>query len=49
MLGHKCQAFHFKKLFSRVEKIDGLWENKKILDENQRFDWIESISLISTG
>ena len=22
---------------------DELWENKKISDENQRFDWIKSI------
>ena len=45
------------KLFSHVLKIlnyDGLWENKKLSDENQRFDWIKSIhfllvdSLIST-
>ena len=35
-----------RKLFSRVLKIlnyDGLWENKKLSDENQRFDWIKSI------
>ena len=34
------------KLFSHVLKIlnyDGLWENKKLSDENQRFDWIKSI------
>ena len=34
------------KLFSRVLKIlnyDGLWENKKLADENQRFHWIKSI------
>ena len=34
------------KLFSHELKIlnyDGLWENKKLSDENQRFDWIESI------
>ena len=34
------------KLFSHELKIlnyDGLWENKKIPDENQRFDWIISI------
>ena len=34
------------KPFSYVLKIfnyDGLWENKKIPDKNQRFDWIKSI------
>ena len=34
------------KLFSDVLEIlnsDGLWENKKLSDENQRFDWIKSI------
>ena len=34
------------KLFPNELKIlnnDGLWENKKIPDENQRFDWIKSI------
>ena len=34
------------KLFSHELKIlnyDGLWENKKFSDENQRFDWIKSI------
>ena len=34
------------KLFSHELKIlncDGLWENKKIPDENQRFDWIKLI------
>ena len=33
------------KLFSNVLEIlnyDGLWENKKLLDENQRFEWIKS-------
>ena len=33
------------KLFSHELKIlnyDGLWENKKLPDENQRFDWIKS-------
>ena len=31
------------KLFLHVLKIlnyDGLWESKKLSDENQRFDWI---------
>ena len=34
------------EIFSHELKIlnyDELWENKKILDENQRFDWIKSI------
>ena len=34
------------KLFSHVLKIlnyDGLWENEKLSDENQRFYWIKSI------
>ena len=34
------------KLFSHVLKIlnyDGLWENKNLLDENRRFDWMKSI------
>ena len=34
------------KLFSDVLEIlnyDGLWGNKKLSDENQRFDWIKSI------
>ena len=34
------------RLFSHELKIlnyDGLWGNKKIPDENQRFDWIKSI------
>ena len=34
------------KLFSHVLEIsnyDGLWENKRLLDKNQRFDWIKSI------
>ena len=34
------------KLFSHELKTfnyDGLWENKKFSDENQRFDWIKSI------
>ena len=34
------------KLFSYELKIlnyDGLWENKKFSDENQRFDWIKPI------
>ena len=30
------------KLF-KILNYDGLWENKKLLDENQRFDWIKSI------
>ena len=33
------------KLFSNVLEIlnyDGLWENKKLLDENQRFERIKS-------
>ena len=33
----------------KILNYDGLWENKKIPDKNQRFDWIESISLISIG
>ena len=34
------------KLFSHLLKIlnyDGLWENKKLAHENQRFDWIKLI------
>ena len=34
------------KIFSHVFKIlkhDGLWENKTLSDENQRFNWIKSI------
>ena len=34
------------KLLSHELKIlnyDGLWENKKFPDENQRFDWIKPI------
>ena len=34
------------KLFSHELKIlnyDGIWENKKLPDENQRFDWIKSV------
>ena len=34
------------KLFLHELKIlnyDGLWENKKLSDENQGFDWIKSI------
>ena len=34
------------KLSSDVLEIlnyDGLWENKELSDENQRFDWIKSI------
>ena len=46
MLQHKCQAFRITKLFSDVSEIlnyDGLWENNKFWDENQRFDWIKLI------
>ena len=41
MLQHKCQA----TLLTCVEILnyDGFWENKKLSDENQRFDWIKSI------
>ena len=28
--------------FENIE-LDGLWENKKLLDGNQRIDWIKSI------
>ena len=45
MLEHKCEAFPL--LFSHVLKIlnyDGLCENKKLSDENQRCDWIKSIN-----
>ena len=34
------------KIFSHELKIfnyDGLWENKKFADKNQRFDWIKLI------
>ena len=34
--------------FSHVLKIlnfDGLWENKELSDENQRFDYMKSIHL----
>ena len=44
MVLHKCQAL--KLFFSHDLKIlnyDGLWENKKLSHENQRFDWIKSI------
>ena len=27
----------------KILNYDGLWENKKVLYENQRFDWIKSI------
>ena len=27
----------------KILNYDGLWENKKLSDENQRFDWIKSI------
>ena len=43
------------KLFSYVLEIlnhDGLWENKKLLYKNQRFNWIKSIHwcrLINVG
>ena len=36
----------------RILNYDGLWENKKFPDENQRFDWIKSIHgyrLVSIG
>ena len=26
-----------------ILNYDGLWENKELSDENQRFDWIKSI------
>ena len=43
------------KLFSPMLKIlndNGLWENKKLSDENQHFDWIKSIHwyrLVNSG
>ena len=48
MLQHKCQAFYLfeNELFSYELKLlnyDGLWENKKLSDENQRFDLIKLI------
>ena len=46
MLRLKLFTYLIKKLFSHEWKLlnyDGLWENKKIPDENQRFDWIKSI------
>ena len=48
MVQHKCQAFLLlnNQLFSHEFKIlnyDGLWENEKFSDENQRFDWIKSV------
>ena len=27
----------------KILNYDGLWENKKLSDENQRFDWIKLI------
>ena len=33
-----------KTLLTCVETYDRLWENKKLSDENQRFDWIKSIN-----
>ena len=49
MLRHRCQAFHLFELQAfflhelKTLNYDGLWENKKALDENERFDWIKSI------
>ena len=43
---HKLFTYLNNKLFSPELKIlnyDGLWENKKISDVNQRFHWIKSI------
>ena len=48
MIQHKCQAFYLfeNELFSyelELLNYDGLWENKKLSDENQRFDLIKLI------
>ena len=43
MLQHKPFIYlNNKTLPTFVENI-GLWENKKLSDENQRFNWIKSI------
>ena len=42
----RLSTYFKNKLFSHALKIlnyDRLWENKKLSDENQRFDWIKSI------
>ena len=48
MLQNKCQVFllfeqQAENIELKISNYDGLWENKKIQDENQRFDWIKSI------
>ena len=46
MLQHNLFTYLNNKTLSHVLKIfnyDGIWENKKLSDENQRFDWIKLI------